>query len=432
VAACSLLALAELDNDNDWAVAGGLIAGLPLFRVWEYGDVAVIGTFSALLLNIMTALRHKHELNRWLSTILWLVVPLSLGNDVFKFDWMHVHYAWSYVLVMVGLITSRSIARGVILVANNVPLASYARTASLSYVYGYSAAALFAVTTALSAANSQLHATLILIVLTFTVWVLSKYIEKRPDILVLIPILLQAILLSAIRPTMIAGSVIPYLFLSTATALLSYVVAISKDKNISLIAFQQGALISVFLTPLSYFIIGETLWPMPFGLLCAGIVVYYHISNTTQQNRELAGGLILGSILWFMNWGGVQNIQAYSHVIAALFALYAYWRSTRREIEQSDQYLIAMLGMATIPLALESIGGLAGDFYGWWLLLEQVGFMLLGMVINKKFVVRWGLYVAVASVLYQLRNLGWAALTVLAMFIIGVAIYQLQKHDDKK
>lgn len=44
----------------------------------------------------------------------------------------------------------------------------------------------------------------------------------------------------------------------------------------------------------------------------------------------------------------------------------------------------------------------------------------------------WGLYVAVASVLYQLRNLGWAALTVLAMFIIGIAMYQLQKNSDQK
>jgi hypothetical protein len=44
---------------------------------------------------------------------------------------------------------------------------------------------------------------------------------------------------------------------------------------------------------------------------------------------------------------------------------------------------------------------------------------------------RWGLYVAVAAVIYQLRDLGWAALSVLAIFVIGVAIYMIQKTDKK-
>jgi hypothetical protein len=44
----------------------------------------------------------------------------------------------------------------------------------------------------------------------------------------------------------------------------------------------------------------------------------------------------------------------------------------------------------------------------------------------------WGLYVALAAVLYQLRHLGWAALSFLALFIIGMAVYRLMKSVDRK
>jgi hypothetical protein len=133
-----------------------------------------------------------------------------------------------------------------------------------------------------------------------------------------------------------------------------------------------------------------------------------------------------------MGFAGVRNPQAYSHVLAAFFALYAYWRHYRHETAISDKYLVAMLATATVPLVLQALGGTAGDLYGWWLLMEQIFFMLLGMAIGKSFVTRWGLYVAVGAVIYQLRGLGWAALTVLALFLIGLAVYRLQKQDKKK
>jgi hypothetical protein len=44
----------------------------------------------------------------------------------------------------------------------------------------------------------------------------------------------------------------------------------------------------------------------------------------------------------------------------------------------------------------------------------------------------WGLYVALGAVLYQLRNLGWAALSFLALFVIGMAIYRLLRSSDHR
>ena len=59
-------------------------------------------------------------------------------------------------------------------------------------------------------------------------------------------------------------------------------------------------------------------------------------------------------------------------------------------------------------------------------------FMLIGMSIGKRIVTMWGLYVAVGAILYQLRGLGWAALTFLAIFLIGLAVFKIQKYTDKK
>ena len=112
-----------------------------------------------------------------------------------------------------------------------------------------------------------------------------------------------------------------------------------------------------------------------------------------------------------------------------MLAGFAGWRYVNKDNTKTDEYIYLALATATIPLILQALSDHSGGIYGWWLLLEQVGFMLIGISIHKKFVTLWGLYVAVASVLYQLRNLGYAALAVLAVFVIGVAIYQLQKYN---
>lgn len=96
---------------------------------------------------------------------------------------------------------------------------------------------------------------------------------------------------------------------------------------------------------------------------------------------------------------------------------------------QSNQYVYLMLVTATLPLALQALQGQAGGLYGWWLLLEQIGFIIIGMGIGKKIVTKWGLYTAVGAVLFQLKDLGWAALTVLAIFLIGLAVYKIQKNN---
>ncbi len=107
------------------------------------------------------------------------------------------------------------------------------------------------------------------------------------------------------------------------------------------------------------------------------------------------------------------------------------WRFRRKERVQSDTYLWWALGTATVPVALQVVYG-AGTIYGWWLLLEEVAIMLLGMTIGRSFVTRWGLYTAVGVVLYQLRGLGYVALALLALFLLALAVYKIQKYNGQK
>jgi hypothetical protein len=336
---------------------------------------------------------------------------------------------------MAGLILSRAIARGVVLASAKIPVRSFDRSASLSYVTGYTVAAFLAVTISVASSHSRWHTSLILAAICGATWLLSHVVERRNDILAFLPVLLQGLLLSATRPASSEAMLQLFLVSSIALALICYTVTEDyrqrKGEGEAVRIISQAALAASFVAPFSILFASST-WLMALGLLIAGGLVSYHVRSQPEGNRELAGAIIVAAIWWLFNLAGIHELQAYVYVLVAMFGLYAYLRHQKGDHGMSDQYLYWMLLTATVPLALQALGGTAGGLYGWWLLLQQVAIMLLGMFIGKGFVTRWGLYVALGAVLYQLRGLGYAALAVLALFLIGLAIYQLQKHSDTR
>jgi hypothetical protein len=437
--AATFVLIAEHGKQHEWTDAVGILLAVPVVRSWDGQPELLISISGALVILIAMSLRYRGEFLRWSSTVAWLLLPFGL-EGVFSKHWGAEGYAWSYLGVMFALLLSRAIARGVLFFSGNTPLAAYTRSASLSYVFGYITAAVLAVLVSLFTDDSQLITSLMLGILFLTVLFVSLRVEKRKDILALLPVLSQALLLSSIRPAAGGPELTGYLLASTALAAGTYAVTLGVESRINRSTRTLGtryylgmpALATAFITPVAVVFVEKSVWPMALGLLVAGSLLSYDLRVAKQAEREMAGAVITASILWFMAIFHVDEFQAYVHVIVANLALYAYWRSIRGERAIADQYLWWMLGVATVPLALQAMGGTAGSFYGWLLLLEQVAFMLLGMIIRRSFVTRWGLYVAVAAVLYQLRHLGWAALTVLAVFLIGIAMYQLQKHSDQK
>jgi hypothetical protein len=166
--------------------------------------------------------------------------------------------------------------------------------------------------------------------------------------------------------------------------------------------------------------------------MVAGLVTLHAAWRLQQAAREAAGTVVVVGLVWLLWQLGIHNVQVYTHVFAALAGLYAYWRYRRGESSEGYSYLLLMLLTASVPLAWQVLAGQGGGLYGWWFIGEQIAIMLLGMAISNRLVTRWGLYASVAAVLYQLRVLPWLSLSLLAIFLIGLAVYQLQKQGDKK
>ena len=418
------------EKQRSWASLSGFVMALPVLQAVGQSNkhLFVLGTLIGLVANIIIALAYHLEPNRWLGSILWFIVPIALYSGDFGIT--NVQLAWLYVLTTVGFIIARAIARGELYAYKNAPVSSYSKDTSAAYVVGYWLAgitALSIITGGDTSANQHIHTAGIAAALALLVTVLSVFIEKNKNILFAVPLLAQLIVLSALD-NVAFDNYRQY----NVTVLFSFLVAIGLyaiGSIYKLDALRRTALLTSFIPATTYFESEITKIAMPITLILAGGLTVYEVKSRSQGQKEAAGLIVVAGLMWLMNYYGVETFQAYSHLLAATFALYAYVRYKIKDLKTSDQYLYAMLATATVPLVIQAIGGLSGDAYGWWLLIEQVCFMLLGILIKKRFVTNWGLYVAIGAVLYQLRNLQWAALSVLAVFIIGFAIYHLNKQQ---
>jgi hypothetical protein len=421
------LALAYFDKDANWSAIAGAVISTPVARSFIGSTELLLCVSVALIFNIAVALKYRQEFNRWLGSALWFIVPIAMGNGVLGDEWTLDLYAYTYMLIAIGFIMARAIARGVWLVSSKVPMASYAKSASFSYVTGYGLAISTSVVLSLMSDSSHILTTALLTITFAIVLLIAKYIEKEPALYSTLPILLQALLLSALRPSIGDTQLVTiFVIASSALAATSYFVV---DRLFQEPIYRNIKLVSLILlciAPASVFYFGS-IWAMPVSLMFASAILYYHFKDASQAEHEAIGVIFTAGVLWLMWQLGVREVQAFTHVIVALFAAYAVWRANRGEKEASNQYIVAMLITATVPLALQALSGAAGGLYGWWLLLEQIGFIVIGMFVSSKLMIRWGLYVAVAAILYQLRGLGWAALAFLGIFVIGLAAYQIQR-----
>ncbi len=429
-----LYCLSTVDKEDiAWPVISGLVVSFAVVRAFT-DPLLYLAVLLALAYNILLAIRFRSDLNRWLSMVLWMLLPLGLGGLTSGNVWTPAQYAWMYVLITVCLLISRAIGRGAMFASSKVPLAKYARSASISYVIGYGVAATIAVFVSLAADNSQLHTSAITGVLLLLTCITAWYVEKQGDVLALVPALAQLGLISLMRPADNTNILAYFLGASSCMAVGMYIVsrrfvALTKSDRYITEQTTQVALLTAFIAPAWVFVYGDSTWPMPVSLALAGFTLLHYWRHMAQGFRESAVAIIVLAIMWAMGIAGISELQAYTHMVALAFAGFAAWRYVLSDIKTSDSYLYFMLAVATIPLTFQALAGLAGGLYGWWLLLEQVFFMLLGIAIKRRFVVMWGLSVAVASVLYQLRHLGYAALGFLALVVIGIAIYQLQKYN---
>ncbi len=424
VSALIALVLSRPDpQDQLWLSVASLCLTLPIFVTWQNPAAFMAATTLAVVGHVGLVLSHRLELSRWLGTGAWLALPVAIAHQ-----WTQLSnakwYAGAFLGTTLGLIVARGIAQHKIgrLPTTIAELERRLKTDSMSYVYGYVASSLISL--GASFAAPRFMPAIIAGLLGVLVYIVALKVEKQPELLGLLPLLAQVGLWGTYETRReIAG----YGLLSTTIAAAAFVFG-AQLRSKAARAIQLVALATLYITP-SLALGGINVWVLPVGLFCAALATLYTVWKRPQEERELAGGLMLVAVLWFLYYHGIQNTQVHTHLIATLFGLYAYWRHRRGDDAGKHGYIVAMLSVATIPLAAQAMSGQAGGLYGVWLIGEQVAIMLLGMIMRDSFVVRWGLYVAIAAVLYQLRNLGWAMVAVLAIFLIGLALYRLQRSD---
>lgn len=419
----TIFGLAALARQTDFWVVGAAALVVPVLLLLGEVDAApfLVAVMVGLAGNAAVALYKHQEVNRWLLTGLSLLVPLALGNGAVDVVWQPHHFGYAYLVVVAILLACRVLSM------------MSPRTDSLSYRAGYVAAAVIAVLVSLASDASQLHTTVILTLLLVLSIVLSWYVEARRVILALVPWLAQLTLMSLIRPNFEASAANLLVLLSLAVAALCFGLADDWRERIGQPASRLvriSCLAAVYLPLWTCLFYQEDAIVPPFVLAVAGSLSLYAVWRRSQASREVAVAVIVAAVIWMLDVAGIDNLQVQTHLAAAMLAGFAYWRHIRDESIQCDGYLKAMFAVATVPLVLQALGGVSGDVYGWLLIVQQVGFMILGISINKRYLTWWGLYVSVAAVLYQLRDLGWAALTVLALFVIGVAVYRLLKRGS--
>jgi hypothetical protein len=441
---CVLLALSFgmlwfFGRQQDWLILSSIIMVVPaFFAIVFYGvdDRVFSATLGlGLAVNVVLSLLTRLSTVRWVLVGTILLAPLALGGGGLGFAWEEAGFAAGYLIAMSSCILARAIARGKLLTSSKVALSSYERGASQAFVAGYIFAAIMAVVISLYDANSQTVTTLVLGMLSLVVLFVVRFVESSSDALVLLPLILQGVLFSGLRPDLSDKTEFGICaLLSTGVAVASYVF-IASLRNL-----QTSTHTSLMLTALATAYIGPSLILLqpndselfPLALLLSGVLTFYHNRNASQDSKELSLYVVIAAVHWLIYLLGVENIHIHTHVLALELAGFAYWRFSINNQQQGNNYVVALYLVATVPIIFQALGDASGETYGLILIAQQAGSMILGSLFNLRFLIQAGLWVAAASVLYQLRGLGWAFLGIVAIILIGIAMYRLQKHEDQR
>lgn len=428
-----------LSRDHIWTQVAYSAVYLPLgylalahLSVSLPSNYATIVVAVSLVVSIIAALLVHRSWHRWMSTITWLALPYAWLYDqlpgVSDTLWFIII---SYSVVALCLVLSRAIARGRILRSDNVTIQSLTRTESQAYLVGFVTAVSFVTLAALVGDSSAVAQAGWLGLVLLLILGYGLLVEQSDDYWSLAPLYLQLILFRLLLP--IAGQplieAVDYQVLiplvSSLVALLSLLVASSSraDDHPAVV----GASLLLFVAPLSVFAFGYSTWPMPLSLMVAAGALLVLRRQLEQPARELLGAVAVIGSSWTLLYHGVDSWIIHTHIYAGLAALYAVLRYRRGEITDSNNYITVALVALTVPVVLEALA--SGGGYSLLLIAEQAAVFTLGVMLGRTFISRWGLYVAVAAVVFQLRDLGWAMLAVISLFIIGIAIYNSLQHD---
>ena len=167
----------------------------------------------------------------------------------------------------------------------------------------------------------------------------------------------------------------------------------------------------------------------PLSLALFGLMLAREVWNRGQSYRETAITIVHASLLWWLYTLGVREFQVYSQSTAALIGVFAYWRRKREDTPSViNQYIWTAVLTFSIPMVWQALSS-GNATYSYLVLVEHVVLIVVSIAFKRATFAWWGIAVVVASVLYQLRKLRYAALAFLGVFIISLAVYFLLRYN---
>ena len=435
--------LRQASRDQTWLIGSSLVIFIPLVYLTVQGGTDSLRFSLAVLATVVwnagLSLVTRQALIRGLVVVSLLLMPVALGGGGLGFHWGTVGYSWGYLAASLACLLARAIARGKLLVSFKVPIASYYTEASQAYVVGYVVAGLASLSLSVMSDQSRWLTTVLLAVTALIVIAVMR-IEKSPEVLALLPGVLQLFILSGLRPDFQNSTQLGLTgLILTAAAAGCYFAPqyfYQRHQSASRLVRQVSLYLSFAGPALALLTPADPSRLFPVSLFVAGCLTVHHNWSRPQAEREASIAICLAAVHWLLYLSGVHNLQFHSHLLAVFLAGFAYWRYQLGDRASSRGYQQALYTVVTVPLAIQSLQTDAGSSYGLILIAEQVGFMIIGAILppderGQHFLLRLGLWTGLAAVLFQLRGLGYVFLTLLAVIIIGVAVYRLQKtpHD---
>jgi len=120
------------------------------------------------------------------------------------------------------------------------------------------------------------------------------------------------------------------------------------------------------------------------------------------------------------------NFLVYTHLWAAYVAAATYLVSIRTGNKENVQLLTYVaLAVFTLPVVLRALDDTST--YSLLLLFEQTALLIAGVVFNKRLLTYWGAAVVVLSVVYMLRSFAYLQLLLIAVVLIGYALFRLTR-----
>lgn len=129
---------------------------------------------------------------------------------------------------------------------------------------------------------------------------------------------------------------------------------------------------------------------------------------------------------------GLQRIVAIGSDGEVNMLIYAHWWALTifavgRWFGKSDSRTVAAMAIVTFMSAIYALG--EGGMYQLLFLAEHVAVLIVGVLTNRQWAIRWGLIASILAILWFLKDIAYVALAFLGLVVIGIVIWRLNRSN---